>query len=109
MSTAKEINVQGVVHFLRLAQGVNAMRSRDGNTYLYENGEMRLFNGIRPESATQRCAGFSSYAEGRRWCIEKTCNSRPEMSIYTALRNLLRDITGSRTYMRRRIWVCGKC
>ena len=48
MSTAKEINVQGQVHFLHLAQGDNMMRSHGGNTYLYENGAFRLFKGIMP-------------------------------------------------------------
>ena len=88
MSTAKEINVQGVVHFLRLAQGVNAMRSRDGNTYLYENGAFRLFRGVIRGSTITRCAEFSSYVEGSPWCIEQTCKSRSELDIYTALGNL---------------------
>ena len=43
MSAAKEINAQGQVRFLHLAQGGNAMRSHDGNTFLYENGAFRLF------------------------------------------------------------------
>ena len=93
MSTAKEINVQGQVHFLHLAQGDNMMRAHDGNTFLYENGAFRLFKGIIPESTIQRCADFSSYVEGCLWCIEQSCKSRSELDIYDALDNLFRAIT----------------
>ena len=93
MSTAKEINVQGQVRFLHLAQGDNMMRSHDGDTYLCENGAFRLFKGIIPESTIQRCAEFPSYVEGCLWCIDQSCKSRNELDIYDALDNLFRAIT----------------
>ena len=93
MSTAKEINAQRKAHFLHLAQGVGLLRSNDGDTYLYENGAPRLFKGLNPESAMQRCDEFPSFVDGCLWCIENTCNSRSELDIYASLEKLFRDIT----------------
>ena len=93
MSTAKEINAQGLAHFLHLAQGGNVMRPRDGNTYLYENGASRLFKGIIPESAIQRCDEFSAFFEGCLWSIEDTCKSRSDADIYESVGKLFLAIT----------------
>ena len=101
MSTAKEINVQGQVHFLHLAQGDNIMRSHGGNTYLYENGAFRLFKGIIPESTIQRCEEFSAFVEGCLWCIETSCKTRSELGIYASLDELFLDITKKRVGARR--------
>ena len=72
MSVTREITAQDLVHFLHLAQGGAYLRSHAGQTFLYENGAFRLFNGVMPESVIQRCKEYSAYVEGCLWCIEKS-------------------------------------
>ena len=93
MSTAKEINAQGLAHFLHRAQGDNIMRPQDGDTHHYENGAFRLFKGVIPESAIRRCGEFSSFVGGCLWRIEDTCKSRSEMDICEAMGKLFLGIT----------------
>ena len=64
MSTANSIKMQDMVHFLHLAQGSNYLRSHGGQTYFFDNGAFRLFDGVIPESVLQRCAEFDSFVEG---------------------------------------------
>ena len=64
MCTAHEINAQGKGPFLHLAQGGDVIRSRDGDTYLYEDGAPQLFKWVIAESTIQRCGGVSIV---RRW------------------------------------------
>ena len=63
MSATKEITTRDMVHFLHLAQGNSYLRSREGQTYLFDYGALRLFSGVVPESALQRCAEFAPYVE----------------------------------------------
>ena len=96
MSTANSIKMQDMVHFLHLAQGSNYLRSHGGQTYLFDNGAFRLFNGVIPESVLQRCSEFASYVEGCLWCIDKKCAVRDELEIYDSLDRLFRAITFAR-------------
>ena len=96
MSTANSIKMQDMVHFLHLAQGSNYLRSHGGQTYLFDNGAFRLFNGVIPESVLQRCSEFASYVEGCLWCIDKKCAFRDELEIYDSLDRLFRAITFTR-------------
>ena len=93
MSTANSIKMQDMVHFLHLAQGSNYLRSHGGQTYLFENGAFRLFNGVIPESVLQRCAEFASFVEGCLWFIDQKCPAREEKEIYAALDRLFRAAT----------------
>ena len=85
MSKTRGITMQEQVHFLHLSQGSNYIRAHAGQTYLFENGSFRLFNGVLPESTLQRCMEFAARVEGCLWCIEKRCMSREEVDIFAAL------------------------
>ena len=93
MSTANSIKMQDMVHFLHLAQGSNYLRSHGGQTYFFDNGAFRLFNGVIPESVLQRCSEFASFVEGCLWFIDQKCPSRDELEIYAALDRLFRAAT----------------
>ena len=93
MSTANSIKMQDMVHFLHLAQGSNYLRSHGGQTYLFDNGAFRLFNGVIAESVLQRCSEYASYVEGCLWCIDKKCAVRDEVEIYDSLDRLFRAVT----------------
>ena len=93
MSTVNSIKMQDMVHFLHLAQGGNYLRSHGGQTYLFENGAFRLFNGVIPESVPQRCSEYASFVEGCLWLIDQKCPSREEKDIYDALGRLFRAAT----------------
>ena len=71
MSVACEIAAHDLVHFLHLAQGGAYLRPHSGQTFLYENGAFRLFDGVMPESVIQRRKEYSAYVEGHLWRIEK--------------------------------------
>ena len=53
------------------AGGGAYIRPRPGQTFLYENGALRLPNGVTTESATQRSNEYSAYVEWRLWRIGK--------------------------------------
>ena len=93
MSTTEEITMRDMVHFLHLAQENSFPRSHEGQTYLFDNGAFRLFNGVAPESVLQSCAEFAPYVEGCLWSIDKKCSIRDELEIYEALGRLFRAIT----------------
>ena len=88
-----EINSQDLVHFLHLAQGDMYLRSHACQTYLYENGAFRLFNGVMPGHVLQRCKDYASYVEGCLWCIDKIFPHMDEVDIFAAMGRLFRAIT----------------
>ena len=55
MSTTRDIRMHEMVHFPRLSQGATHIRPHGGQTFLYDNGAFRLFNGVMPASVLQRC------------------------------------------------------
>ena len=92
MHTAGSINAR-CGSFSHLAQGNNYLRSQGRQTYLFDNGAFRLFNGVTPWSVLQSCAEYESYFERRLWCIDKRRANRDEVEINDALDHLFRAIT----------------
>ena len=92
MSLMREINAQDLVHFLHLAQENMYLRPHTGQTYLYENGAFRLFNGVMPESVLQRRKEYESYVEGCLWRIDRISPRRGEVEILSSMGRLFRSI-----------------
>ena len=85
MSTTREANVQEQVRFLYLALGGSYLRSHRGQTFIYEDGAFRLFNGVVPEYMVSRCKEYAECVEGGMWCIGKRGDtSRSEADIFAA-------------------------
>ena len=93
MSTTRDINMQEMVHFPNLSQGDTHLRSREWQTFLYDNGAFRLFNGVMPESVLQRSREYAEIVEGCLWYLGRRPVSREEAKIIAELDTVFRAIT----------------
>ena len=81
-----------MIHFLHPSQGNAHLRPHDGQTFLYDNGAFRLFNGVIPESVLLRCRAYAALAEWRLWCLAKKPAPRGDGGILQAMDFLSRSI-----------------
>ena len=93
MRSSNSIKIQDMVHFLHHANGSNYPRPHGGKKYFFDNGSLRLFNGVMPESVNQRRADFSPYVAGCLCCVDKKCSGRDGLEVYAAIDHLFRAIT----------------
>ena len=85
VSTTREANAQEQVRFLYLALGGSFLRSHRGQTFIYEDGAVHLFNGVVAEYMIARCKEYAECVEGGMWCIGKRGDtSRSEADIFAA-------------------------
>ena len=95
MSTTRDINMHEMLHFLHLSQGSTHLRPHAGQTFLYDNGAFRLFNGVMRESVLQRCREYDELSEWRLWCLAKKPVPREDAEILQAIGFLFRAIAES--------------
>ena len=77
--------MRDMAHFPPLAQGSDYRRSHGWQTYVFDNGALRIFSGVTPSSSLQRRAEFAPYIERCLWCIDRNCSIRDELETYAEL------------------------
>ena len=101
LSSTRAIDVCDLAHFIHLSVGNMYPRPHPGQTYVYENGAFRLFNGVAPASLFQRCKAYADYVEGRICRIEKIPPRTDEGEISDAIDLLFQPITSRRVLAKR--------
>ena len=69
MRATWDANVQKQVHFPNLALGGSFLRSHGGPPFLYEDGDLHLFNGVVPAHKISRRQEYDECVEGGMWCL----------------------------------------